>query len=227
MADKFENYLKNEKSEYKTIALTSNSYRNIEHSLNDNAINNNLATYGDALLKLALCDILFNEKVENITVEKEKYESDEVEKFYTDIKSTEFIWQKKDDGKQYQFEMEELRDVEAPTLEKNTYACRYLHALYDFNNKEFNHFDGAIRCYDLDSMIKRIDTTMDKMGHQACYTKIFRIDGHISLDLWKALITQYLCSNNSVYDYFGIPRPFPNRKKNYAKRHSKIMYHIR
>ena len=78
MADKFENYLKNEKSEYKTIALTSNSYRNIEHSLNDNAINNNLATYGDALLKLALCDILFDEEVENITVEKEKYKSDEV-----------------------------------------------------------------------------------------------------------------------------------------------------
>ena len=40
----------------------------IEHSLNDNAINNNLATYGDALLKLALCDILFDEKVENIAL---------------------------------------------------------------------------------------------------------------------------------------------------------------
>lgn len=160
----------------------------------------------------------YNDDIVNIQEGLTKYESDEVEKFYTDIKSTEFIWQKKDDGKQYQFEMEELRDVEAPTLEKNTYACRYLHALYDFNNKEFNHFDGAIRCYDLDSMIKRIDTTMDKMGHQACYTKIFRIDGHISLDLWKALITQYLCSNNSVYDYFGIPRPFPKQEKELRKK---------
>ena len=78
MADKFENYLKNEKSEYKTIALTSNSYRNIEHSLNDNAINNNLATYGDALLKLALCEVLFKEKVKNITESKKNFESDEV-----------------------------------------------------------------------------------------------------------------------------------------------------
>lgn len=155
----------------------------------------------------------YNDDIANIQEGLTRYESDEVEKFYTDIKSTEFIWQKKDDGKQYQFEMEEVRDIEAPTLEKNTYACRYLHAFYDFNSKEFNHFDGAIRCYNLDGMIKRIDTPMDKMGHQASYTKIFRIDGHISLDLWKALITQYLCSNNSVYDYFGIPRPFPKQEK--------------
>ena len=78
MVDKFENYLKNVDSENKTIALTSSSYRNIEHKLHDNEINNRLATYGDALLKLALCDILFDEKVENITEEKQKYESDEV-----------------------------------------------------------------------------------------------------------------------------------------------------
>lgn len=155
----------------------------------------------------------YNDDIANIPAGLTRFESDEIEKFYTDIKSTEFIWQKKDDGERYQFEMEELRDTEAPTLEKNTYACRYLHALYDFNSKEFNHFDGAIRCYDLDSMIKRIDTQMDKMGHQSKYTKIFRIDGHISLDLWKSLITQYLCSNNSVYDYFGIPRPFPKSNK--------------
>lgn len=160
----------------------------------------------------------YNDDIENIQEGLTRYESDEVEKFYTDIKSTEFIWQKKDDGKQYQFEMEELRDAEAPTLEENTYACRYLHAFYDFNSKEFNHFDGAIRCYDLDGMIKRIDTPMDKMGHQASYIKIFRIDGHISLGLWKALITQYLCSNNSVYDYFGIPRPFPKQEKEPRKK---------
>ncbi len=155
----------------------------------------------------------YNDDIESIPEGLTRYESDEIDKVYTNIKSTEFIWQKKDDGKQYQFEMEEVTDVEAPTLEKNTYGCRYLHALYDFAHKEFNHFDGAIRCYDLENMIKRIDTPMNQMGHQAEYTKIFRIDGHISLDLWKSLITQYLCSNHSVYDYFGTPRPFPKPQK--------------
>ncbi len=155
----------------------------------------------------------YNNDIENIPEGLVRYESNEVEKLFTDIKSTEFIWQKKDEGKQYQFEMEEVTEAEAPTLEKDTYACRYLHALYNFRDKEFNHFDGAIRCYSFDKMIQRIDTPMDKMGHQADYTKIFRIDGHISLDLWKALITQYLCSNNSVYDYFGIQRPFSRLEK--------------
>lgn len=155
----------------------------------------------------------YSDNIENIREGLTKFESDEVEKLYTDIKYTEFIWQKKESGRLYQFEMEEVTDAEAPTLAKNTYACRYLHALYDFRNKEFNHFDGAIRCYDLEQMAKRIDTSMDKIGHQATYTKIFRMDGHIPLDLWKSLITQYLCSNNSVYDYFGIPRPFPKEIK--------------
>ena len=159
----------------------------------------------------------YNDDIESIPEGLTRYESDEIDKVYTNIKSTEFIWQKKDDGKQYQFEMEEVTDVEAPTLEKDTYGCRYLHALYDFDHKEFNHFDGAIRCYDLEKMIERIDTPMNQMGHQAEYTKIFRIDGHISLDLWKSLITQYLCSNHSVYDYFGIPRPFPKPQKEEPK----------
>lgn len=162
----------------------------------------------------------YTDNIESIPEGLTRYESDEIDKIYTNIKSTEFIWQKKDDGKQYQFEMEEVTDVEAPTLEKNTYGCRYLHALYDFDHKEFNHFDGAIRCYDLENMIKRIDTPMNQMGHQAEYTKIFRIDGHISLDLWKSLITQYLCSNHSVYDYFGTPRPFPKPQKEKPRGHT-------
>lgn len=155
----------------------------------------------------------YTDDIENIPEGLTRYESDEIDKLYTNIKSTEFVWQKKDDGAKYQFEMEEVTDVEAPTLKENTYGCRYLHALYDLNSKEFNHFDGAIRCYDLDKILERIETPMDKMGHQAEYTKIFRIDGHISLDLWKSLITQYLCSNHSVYEYFGIPRPFPKPQK--------------
>lgn len=80
MKDIFENYLNNkENDKNKDIALTSRSYKNIDHSLNDEEINDKfLATYGDALLKLALCKILYEEKVEKITEEKKKYECDEV-----------------------------------------------------------------------------------------------------------------------------------------------------
>lgn len=135
-------------------------------------------------------------------------ENDETDKIYNNVKSTEFIWQRKDEGNKYQFEMEEVVDASMPTLPEDTYGCRYLHAFYDLEKQVFDHFDGAIRCYDFEQMIERIDTSMDKMGHQAKYQKIFRMDGHISIDLWKGLITQYLCSNPLIYDYFEIPRPF-------------------
>lgn len=77
MEDAFENYLKNGSSENRKRALTARSYKNIDHELNDKQTNERLATYGDALLKLALCKILYEEeKVESITEEKKKYEED-------------------------------------------------------------------------------------------------------------------------------------------------------
>ena len=78
MSITFEEYLKNGESAYRQIALTSRSYKNIDHSLTDKNINPELGTYGDALLKLALCKILFEESVEKITEKKKDYESDKV-----------------------------------------------------------------------------------------------------------------------------------------------------
>lgn len=76
----FREYLENgtnEKNKYRQIALTTKSYKNIEHNLTDQDVNCELATYGDALLRLALCKILFKQ-VKNITEVKKEYESDEI-----------------------------------------------------------------------------------------------------------------------------------------------------
>ncbi len=77
--DLFEEYLKQETNPlaHRAWALTARSYKNIDRSLADREDNDELATYGDALLKWALCEVLFD-KVKNITVAKQKYESDEV-----------------------------------------------------------------------------------------------------------------------------------------------------
>lgn len=156
---------------------------------------------------------LYNDDISSIPEGLQHLENDECDKLFNNVKCTEFVWQKKDDGKKYQFEMEEVVDADLPALPDDNYACRYLHSFYDFEKQEFNHFDGAIRIYDLEKMLDRIDTPMDKMGHQAQYQKIFRMDGNIPLSLWKGLITQYLCSNNLIYDYFGIERPFSKIEK--------------
>lgn len=133
------------------------------------------------------------------------YSSSQEENLYNQVKKTEFVWQDKK-GK-YQFEMEEVCDVDAPTLENEPFACRYMHSIYDSNTNTFEHFDGAIRQYNLDSICERIEKPINQMGHDAMYTKIFRLDGNIPLETWKILITNYLKNNYDVYRYFGIDTP--------------------
>ena len=78
MMDKFGEYVKDEGHLTRQQALTSKSYKNVDHSLQDQNTNCELATYGDALLKLAYCRILFEEDPKNITIKKQTYEADKV-----------------------------------------------------------------------------------------------------------------------------------------------------
>ena len=87
--DKIEELLNAKKNDRATPlqlrALTDKSYKNkTTHSQNNDEINFELATYGDAILKLALCKIYRDRKnagikfSDNLSKWKEKYESDEV-----------------------------------------------------------------------------------------------------------------------------------------------------
>lgn len=82
--DKIEELLKDPKTDLQKQALTDTSYKNIDHSFSDYDTNFELATYGDAVLKLALCKIYREYKEnglrfsENLSDWKKKYESDEV-----------------------------------------------------------------------------------------------------------------------------------------------------
>ena len=82
--DKIEELLKDPKTDLQKQALTDTSYKNIDHSLSDDDTNAELATYGDAVLKLALCKVYRDKKNEgikfsdNLSKWKEKHESDEV-----------------------------------------------------------------------------------------------------------------------------------------------------
>lgn len=82
--DKIEELLKDPKTDLQKQALTDTSNKNIDHSLSDDDTNFELATYGDAVLKLALCKIYREYKEnglrfsENLSDWKKKYESDEV-----------------------------------------------------------------------------------------------------------------------------------------------------
>lgn len=77
---KFEEWIKNNPEHQ---ALTDKSYRNAytreNHSSSEKIlVNTELATYGDAVLKLALCEILWEEEKDQLTKRKQNYESDKV-----------------------------------------------------------------------------------------------------------------------------------------------------
>ena len=80
--DSFEYWLnKKEESRWVKRALTSKSYKNYYTNKNgvsyNGKTNDELATYGDAIIKLGYCELLLD-KVDNITTKKVEYESDEV-----------------------------------------------------------------------------------------------------------------------------------------------------
>lgn len=79
--DKFEAFLKKKaENKWRTRALTDKSYKPIyqkkyKKPLTDKQVNTELATYGDAVLKLALCEILLD-RAQQLSVTKSLYERD-------------------------------------------------------------------------------------------------------------------------------------------------------
>ena len=78
--DIFEEYISNNKRNPECRALTCKSYgevykREYHCEIDSKAINYELATYGDALLKFALC-VLLLDKCEQLTETKKDYETD-------------------------------------------------------------------------------------------------------------------------------------------------------
>jgi dsRNA-specific ribonuclease len=70
--DLFLEYLEHGDDPWRTRALTDRSY---DYRVPECETNVTLATYGDALLKFTLCEILLD-RFEELTIEKAKYESD-------------------------------------------------------------------------------------------------------------------------------------------------------
>nr|GFA95849.1 hypothetical protein [Tanacetum cinerariifolium] len=167
----------------------------------------------------------FDDEIGNIAPGLTKYKSDDFERVYYGTAATEFVWKANEetDGKPrtkprllHEFEMEEVKDSEVPGTE--SFGCRYMHAIYDKNAATFEHFDGAIRMYDFAQMAERAGTSMDEFGRVSEYTKLFRIDDPLRLDVkrtgkglalsdWKSLVTKYMQGNPQVYEYFGEEKP--------------------
>lgn len=148
----------------------------------------------------------YDDDINNIPNGLTKHSTNQFEREYYGISTTEFFWKSNDDLKE--FELEELRENESPT-EKNFFGCRYIHSIYNTTDSNFIHFDGAIRGYDSDLYFERLDQNMTDFGRRSQYEKLFRIDGKLPLSSWKSLVTNYMQDNPLIYEYFGINKPVP------------------
>jgi hypothetical protein len=169
----------------------------------------------------------YDDDISSIQAGLTVHKSDEFERLYYNIDRTEFFW--KTNNELLEFEMEEVRNEPAPTL-NDTYGCRYVHSIYNKDNQEFQHFDGAIRSYSTDLMIERLDSKMTEFGRKSDYKKLFRVDGKLSLDSWKSLVTNYLQGNPQIYEYFDLPKPsvgqIPNHEEDKSPLEKYIPYSI-
>lgn len=148
--------------------------------------------------------------------------SDQLRK-YAGILETNFQW-KTDKEAHKVLEMEELLDQPSLGINEHTYGLRYVHSMVNIESKEIIHLDGAIRAYESEKYLERIDVPINRAGKQSIYTKLWRIDGVMDISLWKKSILDFYRDNTLIGEYFGIntEEEFrsvtePKRKKNFLE----------
>ena len=144
----------------------------------------------------------FNKDLSQIPLGLARYENDSYNRVFNSIRSTEFLWYEQDDIKT--LECEEITDIGNITGENNeeNYGCRYVHSMLSNGCEDVMHLDGAIRVYDTEKMLTRLELSLDKSEKNTKYMKMWRIDGKIEIDIWKELITHYYRDNMLIGEYF-------------------------
>lgn len=145
----------------------------------------------------------FSENLDQIDCGITRHNNQQEQVEYSNVSFTEFGWHIQDDKKT--FEVEEI--VGNPNIhvgeDNEKYGCRYVHSILNSETKLPCHLDGAIRAYDLEKYVDRINVPLDKAGRDTEYTKLWRIDNDIPVGLWKELISDYYRDNMLIGEYFG------------------------
>lgn len=144
----------------------------------------------------------FDNDLNGIPLGVTRHENEHYDKLFSEFLRTEFGWYIQDS--KHTFESEEITDIPNILIEgSKMYACRFVHSMVDNTLNVPIHLDGAVRTYDDEKMIERLDISIKDSERNTLYTKLWRIDGEISVPLWKELITHYYRDNTMIGEYFG------------------------
>ena len=143
----------------------------------------------------------FSNDLQSIPTGVTWHEADDRQRYFSGIHHTDFWWHEQNDLKT--LECEEVLDIPSLGVGRDVWGCRYVHSIVDPKTDLPNHLDGAIRLYDENRMVERLDVDLMHAGRHSDYTKLWRVDGPIALDRWKELITHHFRDNELVGEYLG------------------------
>jgi hypothetical protein len=144
----------------------------------------------------------FSDDLEEIPIPTiARHEATDLERQIHGISRTEFWWYTQDGARS--FECEELQDLPSLGVGHDVFGCRFVHSRVDEKTGEPAHLDGAIRMYNEDAMVRRLDQDIMRAGRHSEYSKLWRVDGPILVATFKELICHYYRDNKLVGEYFG------------------------
>ncbi|WP_152647917.1 hypothetical protein [Rhodopseudomonas palustris] len=159
---------------------------------------------------------LYNDDIANIPKGVSEHKADERTRLYEGVDRTQIWWKAPESrmvnglGVDYRtFEIEELVENFSTGLGEQRFGCRYAHAEFSVVEATITHFDGAIRAYEPEQYLERIDTSIERAGKRADYTKVFRFDGPLPTPSWKRLLSDFFRGNNLIPEYLGAPNEVP------------------
>lgn len=121
--------------------------------------------------------------------------------------SLDIKWSSKDGIKSFQAEEFKTDDNRIEKNDTEYYPAKYLHAEFDTNTGVFRHFDGAIHFYTADEYYQRRDSDFNYNNKndfklKTLSQKLFKVNGHISVDKWIELTSHYLQGDPLIFEYF-------------------------
>ena len=153
----------------------------------------------------------FNDDISSIPNGVTEHKASDRTRYFEGIDRTQIWWKSPEtrlnsnvEDRYRTFEIEELIENLSGGLPDENYGCRYAHAEYSIGTSAITHFDGAIRAYPQDEYLERIDLAIDQAGKHSDYTKLFRFDGFMTVDLWKRLLSDYFKGNPLIPEYLGL-----------------------
>lgn len=143
----------------------------------------------------------FSDSFADIPLGIARHAASDRERLFHRIDRTEFWWHMQND--QRSFECEEVVDGQTLGLSDGRYACRYVHSMVDAVSDVPHHLDGAMRIYDDNLILHRMETNIAESGRQSEYVKLWRVDGKVPVSLWKSLVSDYFRDNHLVSEYLA------------------------